>query len=43
MEVDRATMTMGPERPAAKLTAYERLYGYVPGPGAPADPPGTGG
>jgi hypothetical protein len=28
VEVDRATM--GPERLAAKLTAYERLYRYVP-------------
>ncbi|MEU9158103.1 replication-relaxation family protein [Streptomyces sp. NPDC048417] len=28
VEVDRATM--GPERLAAKLTAYERLYHYVP-------------
>ncbi|MGZ3103605.1 hypothetical protein [Streptomyces sp. H72] len=28
MEVDRATM--GPERLAAKLTAYERLHRYVP-------------
>ncbi|MGQ4389847.1 replication-relaxation family protein [Streptomyces sp. SAS_270] len=28
VEVDRATM--GPERLAAKLTAYARLYGYVP-------------
>ncbi|MFB7506420.1 replication-relaxation family protein [Streptomyces broussonetiae] len=28
LEVDRATM--GPERLAAKLTAYERLHRYVP-------------
>ncbi|WP_060904614.1 hypothetical protein [Streptomyces scabiei] len=28
MEVDRATM--GPERLAAKLSAYERLHRYVP-------------
>jgi len=28
VEVDRATM--GPERLAAKLTAYERLYRYLP-------------
>ncbi|MGC9479253.1 replication-relaxation family protein [Streptomyces sp. WG4] len=34
VEVDRATM--GPERLAAKLGAYARLYGYVPAP-----PPGT--
>ncbi|MEV5012026.1 replication-relaxation family protein [Streptomyces sp. NPDC055692] len=30
VEVDRATM--GPERLAAKLTAYARLYDYVPAP-----------
>ncbi|MET9387605.1 replication-relaxation family protein [Streptomyces sp. NPDC002928] len=30
VEVDRATM--GPERPAAKLTAYERLHRYAPVP-----------
>ncbi|MFE4424954.1 hypothetical protein ACFRMR_44650, partial [Streptomyces sp. NPDC056817] len=30
VEVDRATM--GPERLAAKLTAYARLYHYVPAP-----------
>ncbi|MGW3683356.1 replication-relaxation family protein [Streptomyces prasinus] len=34
VEVDRATM--GPERLAAKLTAYARLHQYVPAP-----PPGT--
>ncbi|MBP2056368.1 hypothetical protein J2Z21_009386 [Streptomyces griseochromogenes] len=42
VEVDRATM--GPERLAAKLTAYERLHRYVPVvPGTPANHPGTGG
>ncbi|WP_405498900.1 replication-relaxation family protein [Streptomyces niveus] len=30
VEVDRATM--GPERLAAKLTAYARLHRYIPGP-----------
>ncbi|GGL17256.1 hypothetical protein GCM10010094_92700 [Streptomyces flaveus] len=38
VEVDRATM--GPERLADKLTAYERLHRYVPV--VPADCPGTG-
>ncbi|MFE3249825.1 replication-relaxation family protein [Streptomyces sp. NPDC059209] len=30
VEVDRATM--GPERLAAKVTAYARLHRYIPGP-----------
>jgi hypothetical protein len=30
VEVDRSTM--GPERLAAKLTAYARLHGYAPVP-----------
>ncbi|GHD81135.1 hypothetical protein GCM10010317_104030 [Streptomyces mirabilis] len=41
VEVDRATM--GPERLAAKLPAYERLYRYVAAvPGAQAHPPKAG-
>ncbi len=40
VEVDRATM--GPERLAAKLPVYERLYRYIPAiPGRPANPPGA--
>lgn len=38
MEVDRATM--GPERLAAKLTAYARLHSYVPAPVPGQEPPG---
>lgn len=36
VEVDRATM--GPERLAAKLTAYARLHRYAPAPAAAALP-----